>query len=227
MFKLGDKSLVVCPTSLAYNWQDEFEKFAPHIKTCIVAGTPEERHAAIDGSAEVDVLITTYPLIRKDIEWYREIEFSHFFIDEAQFIKNPSSLSAKSVKAVSAKHRFALTGTPIENALSELWSIFDFVMPGFFPRYHKFSDIYEKPIMRGEDELVMQELKARIQPFILRRMKKQVLKELPDKTETMHMAEMTKNRGRFISLISLESRKRCRSKKVSRVVLIGFRFCQP
>ncbi len=199
----GDKSLVVCPTSLAYNWQDEFEKFAPHIKTCIVAGTPEERHAAIDGSAEVDVLITTYPLIRKDIEWYREIEFSHFFIDEAQFIKNPSSLSAKSVKAVSAKHRFALTGTPIENALSELWSIFDFVMPGFFPRYHKFSDIYEKPIMRGEDESVMQELKARIQPFILRRMKKQVLKELPDKTETMHMAEMTKKQRKiYLSYLS-------------------------
>ena len=199
----GDKSLVVCPTSLAYNWQDEFEKFAPHIKTCIVSGSPEERRAALDGAGEADVLITTYPLIRKDIEWYREFEFHHFFIDEAQFIKNPGSLSAKAVKAVSAKHRFALTGTPVENALSELWSIFDFVMPGFFPRYSKFSDIYEKPIMRGEDESVMQELKARIQPFILRRMKKQVLKELPDKMETMRMAEMTKKQRKiYLSYLS-------------------------
>lgn len=199
----GEKSLIVCPTSLAYNWQEEFEKFAPDITTRIVSGTPEERHAALDESENTDVLITTYPLIRKDIVWYREMKFDHFFIDEAQFIKNPNSLSAKAVKAIPAKHRFALTGTPIENALSELWSIFDFVMPGFFPRYSKFSDIYEKPIMRGEDESMMQELKLRIQPFILRRMKKQVLKDLPDKTETMRMAEMTKKQRKiYLSYLS-------------------------
>lgn len=199
----GDKSLIVCPTSLAYNWQEEFEKFAPDIVTKIVSGAPEERKTIIEEAVNVDVLITTYPLIRKDIEWYREMSFDHFFIDEAQFIKNPSSLSAKAVKAVKAKHRFALTGTPIENALSELWSIFDFIMPGFFPRYSKFSDIYEKPIMRGEDEEMMRELKLRIQPFILRRMKKQVLKELPDKTESMRMAEMTgKQRKIYLSYLS-------------------------
>lgn len=199
----GDKTLIVCPTSLAYNWQEEFEKFAPDITTRIVLGTPEERRLAIEESEQVDVVITTYPLIRKDIELYRERIFEHFFIDEAQFIKNPGSLSAKAVKAIRAKHRFALTGTPIENALSELWSIFDFVMPGFFPRYSKFSDIYEKPIMRGEDEEVMRELKLRIQPFILRRMKKQVLKDLPDKTESMRMAEMTaKQRKIYLSYLS-------------------------
>ena len=199
----GDKTLIVCPTSLAYNWQEEFEKFAPDITTKVALGTPEERRLAIEESGQVDVLITTYPLIRKDIELYRERVFEHFFIDEAQFIKNPGSLSAKAVKAVRAKHRFALTGTPIENALSELWSIFDFVMPGFFPRYSKFSDIYEKPIMRGEDEEVMRELKLRIQPFILRRMKKQVLRDLPDKTESMRMAEMTaKQRKIYLSYLS-------------------------
>ncbi|HBI61110.1 MAG TPA: helicase, partial [Lachnospiraceae bacterium] len=155
----GEKTLIVCPTSLAYNWQEEFEKFAPTAHTKIIAGTPEERCAAIKTSGAGDVLITTYPLIRKDIEYYRDITFDHFFIDEAQFIKNPGSLSAKAVKAVSAKHRFALTGTPIENALSELWSVFDFIMPGFFPRYSKFSELYEKPIMRGEDESMIQELK--------------------------------------------------------------------
>ena len=125
------------------------------------------------------------------------------FIDEAQFIKNAGSLSAKAVKTISAKHRFALTGTPIENALSELWSIFDFVMPGFFPRYHKFSEIYEKAIMQGQDEERMKELKTRIKPFILRRMKKRVLREIPDKTESMRMAEMTKKQEKiYLSYLS-------------------------
>ncbi len=199
----GDKTLIVCPTSLAYNWQEEFERFAPSIRTKIVSGAPEERREAIESIKQEDVLITTYPLIRKDMEWYRSYKFDHMFIDEAQFIKNPNSLSAKAVKSISAAHRFALTGTPIENTLSELWSIFDFVMPGFFPRYGKFSEIYEKPIMRGEDTQKMQELKLRIQPFILRRMKKQVLKELPDKTESMRMAEMTgKQRKIYLSYLS-------------------------
>ncbi len=200
---LGEKTLIVCPTSLAYNWQEEFEKFAPSVHTRIISGTPEERCAAIKSSDAEDVLITTYPLIRKDIGYYQDIIFDHFFIDEAQFIKNPGSLSAKAVKAVKAKHRFALTGTPVENALSELWSVFDFIMPGFFPRYSKFSDLYEKPIMRGEDETAIQELKLRIHPFILRRMKKQVLKELPDKTESMRMAEMTKKQEKiYLSYLS-------------------------
>lgn len=199
----GEHSLIVCPTSLAYNWQEEFEKFAPSVVTKIVTGTPEERQALIEEADTADVLITTYPLIRKDIESYKDKSFDHFFIDEAQFIKNPNSLSAKAVKLIPAKHRFALTGTPVENALSELWSIFDFIMPGFFPRYSKFSDIYEKPIMRGENEQIMKELKIRIQPFILRRMKKQVLRELPDKTESMRMAEMTaKQRKIYLSYLS-------------------------
>lgn len=199
----GEKSLIVCPTSLAYNWQEEFEKFAPHICTRIVTGTPQERAEQIAQAKDADVLITTYPLIRKDISCYKEITFDHFFIDEAQFIKNPNSLGAKAVKMIRAKHRFALTGTPIENALSELWSIFDFVMPGFFPKYAKFSERYEKPIMRGEDLERMHELKWRIQPFILRRMKTQVLKDLPAKTETMRMAEMTKKQEKiYLSYLS-------------------------
>ena len=199
----GEKTLVVCPTSLAYNWQEEFEKFSPTIRTRVVSGNPQERMELIHDIEDVDVLITTYPLIRKDMEAYQDIVFDTIFIDEAQFIKNPSSLGAKAVKAIKAKHRFALTGTPIENALSELWSIFDFIMPGFFPRYSKFSELYEKPIMRGEDERVMQELKLRIKPFILRRMKKQVLRELPDKIETMRMAEMTKKQEKiYLSYLS-------------------------
>lgn len=199
----GTKSLVVCPTSLAFNWQEEFEKFAPDMATLIVSGTPEERKALLEERGDVDVVITTYPLLRKDVSLYKEITFDHLFIDEAQFIKNPGSLSARAVKAIPAKHRFALTGTPIENALSELWSIFDFIMPGFFPKYGKFSDLYEKPIMRGEDESKISELKLRIKPFILRRMKKQVLKEIPDKTESMRMAHMTKKQEKiYLSYLS-------------------------
>lgn len=199
----NELSLVVCPTSLAYNWQDEFEKFSPSMRTRIISGTPKEREALLKHTEDVDVLITTYPLIRKDAALYKEKEFDHMFIDEAQFIKNPNSLSARAVKSIPAKHRFALTGTPIENALSELWSIFDFIMPGFFPRYRKFSEIYEKAIIQGEDEKRMRELKVRIQPFILRRMKKKVLKEIPDKTESMRMAVMTKKQEKiYLSYLS-------------------------
>lgn len=200
----GEKTLIVCPTSLSYNWQEEFEKFAPHIRTCIISGTPEERRISLcEHRDDYDVWITTYPLIRKDAALYRDISYDNMFIDEAQFIKNPSSLGAKAVKTVRARHRFALTGTPIENALSELWSIFDFIMPGFFPRYAKFSDMYEKPILKEKNEDKMHELKQRIQPFILRRMKKDVLKDLPDKIETKRIAEMTgKQQKIYLSYLS-------------------------
>lgn len=186
----GTRTLIVCPTSLAYNWQDEFSKFAPQIATQIISGTPQERADLMQQSADVPVWITTYPLIRKDVDLYKAQIFDACFIDEAQFIKNPTSLGAKAVKAVQAKHRFALTGTPIENTLSELWSIFDFVMPGFFGRYRQFEECYEKPILRDHDSVQMQKLRRKICPFVLRRMKKEVLTELPDKIETRRMAEM-------------------------------------
>lgn len=186
----GTRTLIVCPTSLAYNWQDEFSKFAPQIATQIISGTPQERADLMQQSTDVPVWITTYPLIRKDVELYKAQIFDACFIDEAQFIKNPTSLGAKAVKAVQAKHRFALTGTPIENTLSELWSIFDFVMPGFFGRYRQFEECYEKPILRDHDSVQMQKLRRKIRPFVLRRMKKEVLTELPDKIETRRMAEM-------------------------------------
>ena len=175
----GTRTLIVCPTSLAYNWQDEFSKFAPQIATQIISGTPQERADLMQQSTDVPVWITTYPLIRKDVDLYKAQIFDACFIDEAQFIKNPTSLGAKAVKAVQAKHRFA-----------ELWSIFDFVMPGFFGRYRQFEECYEKPILRDHDSVQMQKLRRKIRPFVLRRMKKEVLTELPDKIETRRMAEM-------------------------------------
>jgi SNF2 family DNA or RNA helicase len=192
--------LIVCPSSLVYNWQEEIEKFAPFLKTVIVVGTPEERVAVIDSAKSdegIDVVITSYPLIRRDIEAYAGLQFHTMFIDEAQFIKNPNSRNAKSVKAIQAKHKFALTGTPIENSLSELWSIFDFIMPFYLFTISKFQSIYEKPIIKDGNEDALADLNRHIQPFILRRMKKEVLSELPEKVETKYMTEMTENQRKI------------------------------
>lgn len=182
--------LIVCPTSLSYNWQDEFEQFAPHIRCQVVDGIPKNRQELIENYEQVDVLITSYPLLRRDIESYEKVEFDTIFIDEAQFIKNASSLSARAVKRIRGDHNFALTGTPIENSLSELWSIFDFILPDFLFSHNRFVDLYEKPIMHGDEEAI-KDLERHIAPFILRRMKKDVLTELPDKYETKLLTELT------------------------------------
>lgn len=182
--------LVVCPTSLIYNWADEIENFAPFLKAAVVTGTPAERQEIIKSYKKYDVLITSYPLIRRDISFYENIQFHTVFIDEAQFIKNDASLNAKSVKRLRADHRFALTGTPIENNLSELWSIFDFILPGYLNTHAKFVEVYEKPILR-EDAQALEDLHMRISPFILRRMKKDVLTELPDKYETKMLTDLS------------------------------------
>jgi len=182
--------LIVCPTSLTYNWLDELENFAPFIKAVVVSGSPQERKEIIENYEKYDVLITSYPLIRRDIAIYENIEFNTIFIDEAQFIKNDASLNAKSVKRLRARHRFALTGTPIENNLSELWSIFDFIMPGYLHSHSRFVETYEKPILKDDKE-ALEDLHQLIAPFILRRMKKDVLTELPDKYESKILTELS------------------------------------
>lgn len=183
--------LVVCPTSLVFNWQDEIHNFAPFLRAEVVTGTPEERHNIINNYEKYDVIITSYPLIRRDSEEYEKIEFHTIFIDEAQYIKNANSLNAKSVKDMTALHRFALTGTPIENSLSELWSIFDFVMPHYLGSHNKFVNRYEKPIVKEKDLKALEDLTKHISPFILRRMKKEVLTELPEKIETKMRTDLT------------------------------------
>ncbi|TAH66931.1 MAG: helicase [Anaerolineaceae bacterium] len=182
--------LIVCPTSLTYNWQDEMENFAPFIRTAVVSGTPQERKEAIEKYKDYDVLITSYPLIRRDVTIYENINFHTVFIDEAQFIKNDSSLNAKSVKRLKANHRYALTGTPIENSLSELWSIFDYIMPGYLHSHSKFVEYFEKPILKDDKE-ALEDLHQHISPFILRRMKKDVLTELPDKYESKMLTDLS------------------------------------
>ena len=186
-----EPSLVIVPTSLVYNWEDEVKRFAPSLKTLVVVGTKEERNNLIDDVEDYDLVITSYPLVRKDVEEYRAFTFRHCILDEAQHIKNHGSLNAKSVKNINAKKYFALTGTPMENSLSELWSIFDFLMPGYLLSHGKFSEKFEKPIARDHDNAKLKDLNNHIKPFILRRLKKEVLKELPDKIEQKIVVEMT------------------------------------
>ncbi len=195
--------LIVCPTSLIYNWQDEIENFSPGLKALVVSGNPAERQEAIEKYNDYHVLITSYPLIRRDIALYEKLEFHTVFIDEAQYIKNDSSLNAKSVKRLRAKHRFALTGTPIENSLSELWSIFDFIMPEYLYSHSRFVELYEKPILK-EDMKALSDLHQHIEPFILRRMKKDVLTELPDKYETKMLTDLSEGQ-KLVYLSYLES----------------------
>ena len=177
-----ERSLIVCPASLVYNWQSEFKRFAPELEVIPIDGPKSGRKKIIE-SGKGDVLITSYDLLRRDINLYDGQHFGYMVLDEAQYIKNPKSGISKAVKIVGASHRFALTGTPIENRLSELWSIFDFLMPGFLYDYDTFRTDYESPIVNDQDEELTKRLSAMTSPFILRRKKESVLKDLPDKIE--------------------------------------------
>lgn len=232
----GRPSLIVCPASLVYNWQAEFGKFAPEMRTLVIAGTQSERKelltrvkAEISGQPvsatqtvttaqqtmttladnvvqpttatlpaagtptaplPYDVLITSYDLLKRDIAEYEDLQFGYQVIDEAQYIKTHTTAAAKAVKVIKADHRFALTGTPIENRLSELWSIFDYLMPGFLYSYDVFKKELETPIVKSKDEAATKRLKRMVSPFILRRLKKDVLKDLPEKMEELQYAHM-------------------------------------
>ena len=177
------RSLIVCPASLVYNWQKEIKRFAPQLKTVIVAGSVPDRASIIRHSKEGEILITSYDLLKRDVEYYKNIVFAVQVIDEAQYIKNAGTQAAKGVKKITAAFKLALTGTPIENRLSELWSIFDYLMPGFLYTYQKFREEIETPIVVNKDENKMERLQRMIRPFILRRLKGDVLKDLPEKIE--------------------------------------------
>ena len=176
-------SLVVAPATLIYNWQDEIKKFSNQLKTVCITGNIAQRKKLIENLQDYDVVITSYDYIRRDFELYKDYQFYYFILDEAQYIKNQSTKNAQAVKLINGKYRFALTGTPIENSLAELWSIFDFLMPQYLYNYHHFKETYEIPIIKNEDQEKQAKLKRFVEPFILRRTKKDVLTELPDKIE--------------------------------------------
>ncbi|MCI3920830.1 DEAD/DEAH box helicase [Paenibacillus sp. TRM 82003] len=174
----GCPALVVCPTSLMYNWLRELERFAPMLRVRLADGTEEERRKTLLERAGADVVVASYPLLRRDASIYAGLDFHTVVLDEAQAFKNDATQTARAVKALRARHRFALTGTPIENRLEELWSIFDVVLPGLFPGKKAFGDL-------SRDRIA-----SRIRPFVLRRRKVDVLRELPEKIETVHTVSL-------------------------------------
>jgi len=174
----GEPAIVIAPASLVYNWRNELHKFAPDVKAAIVDGGQEERASKLRLARDADVVITSYPLLRRDVALYAKRRFHTVFLDEAQAFKNYATQTAHAVKRLQASHRFALTGTPIENGIEELWSIYDVVFPTLFPERRLFRDMPRERIAK------------RVRPFLLRRLKSDVLGELPEKIETVHAAEL-------------------------------------
>lgn len=201
------KALIVVPTSLIYNWQAEVEKFAPSLNLRIVIGLKHERSDSLADLTGIDIVITTYGLLKRDLDYYRAIDFEYCIIDEAQHIKNANTLSAKSVKCIKAKNTIALTGTPIENGLTELWSIFDFVMPGYLYQNSQFLNRYAMPIIKDGDVKVKEHLRRHIQPFVLRRLKQDVLRELPEKIESVMFNQMTTEQGKLYQAWQMRAKK--------------------
>lgn len=197
-------SLVVCPSSLILNWQSEIEKFSTSLTSILISGDSEERKRMIQKSDTYDVIITSYDYLKRDVAYYDNMQFKYQIIDEAQYIKNHNTKNAICVKQIQAAHRFALTGTPIENSLAELWSIFDFLMPEYLYSYAYFKKHYEFPIVKENDVLALRELQRMVEPFILRRVKKDVLKELPEKVENTMLIEMDEEiRKLYMANVSL------------------------
>jgi len=200
-------SLIICPASLIFNWAAEFEKFAPQLNICTVSGTQKDRATLIQDYQNYDVLITSYDFIKRDIANYEDCEFSCQVLDEAQYIKNHTTAAAKSVKLIRAKRKFALTGTPIENRLSELWSIFDYLMPSFLYGYETFKKEFETPIVKKSDQEAMKRLRRMTSPFILRRLKQDVLRDLPDKLEEDYIVRLDEEQRHIYDAKVLELRQ--------------------
>jgi superfamily II DNA or RNA helicase len=181
--------LIVCPTSLVFNWVAEAKKFTPDLKVLALQGP--DRHAHFDEIPAHDIVVTSYALIRRDAERYRDLEFDTVVLDEAQHIKNRQTQNAQAVKAVRARHRLVLTGTPLENSVLDLWSIFDFLMPGYLGSANDFRERYELPIARDQNAEAQTRLGRRLRPFLLRRLKREVAADLPAKLEQVSWCELT------------------------------------
>lgn len=181
--------LIVCPTSLVNNWESEARIFTPHFKTLVIAGA--KRQQLFEQIDQVDIVITSYALLRRDVGVYETRQFDVAVLDEAQHIKNRQSQNAQCAKSLKADYRLVLTGTPIENSLLDLWSIFDFLMPGYLGPASDFKERYQVPISKMGDATAQNRLKQRVQPFILRRLKRDVAKELPAKMEQMMLCELS------------------------------------
>ncbi len=198
-------ALIVCPTTLVFNWREEARKFTPHLKVLVLDGP--QRQSKFSAIPEYDLVVTSYALIRRDAEQYRLHEFDTVILDEAQHIKNRESQNAVAVKSIRADYRLVLTGTPMENSVLDLWSIFDFLMPGYLGAAKDFRERYELPIVRDKDKEAQARLSRRLRPFILRRLKKDVAKELPEKLEQVAYCELTEEQQAAYAQILEASRK--------------------
>ncbi len=203
--KLSGPVLVVCPTSLVFNWVAEARKFTPELKVVALQGAG--RHERFEDVRESHLVITSYALIRRDAERYRELEFDTLVLDEAQHIKNRQTQNALAVKAVRAGHRLVLTGTPMENSVLDLWSIIDFLMPGYLGSAADFRERYEQPITRDKDEAAQARLGRRLRPFLLRRLKSEVAKDLPAKLEQISFCELTGEQAELYQQVLAVSRQ--------------------
>lgn len=218
-------NLVVCPSSLILNWQDEIEKFAPHLNVVCIYGSAAARSYLMTQIHGCDVAVTSYDYVRRDIESLEKIQFETVILDEAQYIKNQKTKNALSVKRLKSHRRFALTGTPIENSLAELWSIFDFLMPDYLYNYHYFQTHYEKGIVRENDAEKSQKLKQLIEPFVLRRTKKEVLSELPDKIEKTLVLDFSEEEKRLylanLSQVNQKLRTAVNMEQVDKIAILA------
>lgn len=207
-----ESSLIVCPASLVYNWESEVNRFAPDLSVLAVVGEQKKREQLLSGYENYHIIITSYDLLKRDIDLYESCKFRYCIVDEAQYIKNMMTRVSKAVKRIRADFRFALTGTPIENRLSDLYSIFDFVMPGYLKDYESFKSDYELPIVQQQDENALARLKRFVHPFILRRKKEEVLKDLPPKMEHIVYVKMTEKQRELynarLNLLRMELAKK-------------------
>ena len=206
-------SLIVCPASLVLNWQEECKKFTPQLTCIAVDGDAARRAELAKQWVDADLVVTSYDLLRRDEELYKEQQFYACILDEAQVIKNHTTQKYKAVCGVNSKVRFALTGTPVENRLGELWSIFSFLMPGYLPPYRTFCARFEKPIVQENDKDALRRLNQLTGPFILRRMKSEVLKELPPKTENIHRIELDTDQRKLYLAAVVDAREKLRAAK--------------
>ncbi len=206
-------NLIVCPASLVLNWAEECEKFTPELKCIVVDGDAAHRAELAESWSDADLVVTSYDLLRRDDALYEKQEFYACILDEAQAIKNHTTQKYKAVCQVKSRVRFALTGTPVENRLGELWSIFSFLMPGYLPSYKGFCSRFEKPIVQEEDKAATRRLNQLTGPFILRRMKSEVLKELPPKTENIHRIELEEQQRKLYLAAVVDAREKLKAAK--------------
>jgi superfamily II DNA or RNA helicase len=200
-------ALIVCPTSLVENWNREAEQFVPHLKRLVISGS--DRAELFSKIHEQDIVITSYALLRRDLEQYEAFQFSVAVLDEAQHIKNRSTQNAVAAKQINAINRLVLTGTPVENSVADLWSIMDYLMPQYLGEYENFRYDYEQPISEGDrtGELAQKKLRRKLNPFLLRRLKKDVAKDLPDKIIKVSFCTLTPDQQRVYNQMLNDCRR--------------------